>query len=41
VHQTVEVFAEQQPGGLLGVVELGAATGFLAQAVVDGTEGLI
>ena len=39
VLQAIEVFEEQQPGGLLGVVELGAAAGLLAQAVVDGAEG--
>lgn len=41
VFEPVEVLEEQQPGGLLGVVELGAAAGLLAQAVVDGAERLI
>jgi len=34
VLQAVEVFEEQQPGGLLGVVELGAAARLLAQTIV-------
>ena len=37
----IEVFEEQQPGGLLGVVELGAAASFFAEAVVDGAESLL
>jgi len=41
VFESVEVFEEQQPGGLLGVIELGAAAGLLAQAVVEGAERLI
>ena len=41
VFEPVEVLEEQQPGGLLGVVELGAAAGLLAQAVVDGAERLL
>ena len=38
--QTVEVFEEQQPGGLLGVVELGGAAGLFPEDVVDVFEGL-
>ena len=38
--QTVEVFQEQQPGGLLGVVEFGGAAGFFPEDVVDVLEGL-
>ncbi len=38
--QTVEILEEQQPGGLLGVVELGGAAGFFAEHVVDIFEGL-
>jgi len=41
VFEPVEVLEEQQPGGLLGVVELGAAASLLAQAVVDGAERLL
>lgn len=41
VFEPVEVLEEQQPGGLLGVVELGAAAGLLAQAIVDGAERLL
>ena len=33
--QPVEVFQEEQPGGLLGVVELGGAAGFFPEDVVD------
>ena len=38
--QPVEVFQEQQPGGLLGVVELGGAAGLFPEDVVDVLEGL-
>ena len=38
--EAVEVFQEQQPGGLLGVVEFGGAAGFFAEDVVDVFEGL-
>ena len=38
--QAVEVFQEEQPGGLLGVVELGGAAGFFPENVVDVLEGL-
>jgi hypothetical protein len=35
VFQFVEVFEEEEPGGLLGVVEFGSASRFFAQDVVD------
>jgi hypothetical protein len=38
--QPVEVFQEQQPRGLLRVVQLGSATSLLAENVVDIPEGL-
>ena len=38
--QPVEVFQEQEPGGLLGVVEFGRAAGFFPENVVDVLEGL-
>ena len=38
--QPVEVLQEQQPGGLLGVVELGGAAGLFPEDVVDVLEGL-
>ena len=38
--QPVEVFQEQQPGGLLGVVEFGRAAGLFPEHVVDVLEGL-
>ncbi len=38
--QAVEVFQEQEPGGLLGVVELGRAAGLFPEDVVDVLEGL-
>ncbi len=38
--QAVEVFQEQQPGGLLGVVQLGGAAGLFPEHVVDVFEGL-
>ena len=38
--QPVEVFQEQQPGGLLGVVEFGGAAGLFPEDVVDVFEGL-
>jgi len=41
VFEPVEVVEEQQPGGLLGVVELGATAGLLAQTVIDGAERLL
>jgi hypothetical protein len=36
----VDVFQEQQPRGLLGVVQLGGAASLLAKDVVDIAEGL-
>lgn len=39
--EAVEVFEEEEPGGLLGVVELGGAAGLLAEGVVDIAEGLV
>ena len=33
--QAIQVFQEQQPGGLLGVVQLGRAPGLCPQHVVD------
>ena len=38
--QRVQVFEEQQPGGLLGVVQFAGAAGILVQDVVDVLEGL-
>ena len=38
--QAVEVFEEDEPGGLLGVVEFGGATGFFAEGVANVAEGL-
>ena len=38
--QPVEVFQEQQPGGLLGVVQFGGAAGLFPENVVDVFEGL-
>ena len=38
--QPVEVFQEQQPGGLLGVIEFGGAAGLFAEDVVDVFESL-
>ena len=38
--QGVEVFQEEQPGSLLGVVELGGASGFFTKDIVDVAEGL-
>ena len=38
--QAVEVFQEEQPGGLLGVVEFGGAAGLFPEDVVDVFEGL-
>jgi len=40
LFQAVEVFQEQEPGGLFGVVQLGGAAGLLAQDVVNISEGL-
>jgi hypothetical protein len=38
--EAVEIFQEQQPGRLLGVIEFRGAAGFLAQHVVNIPEGL-
>jgi hypothetical protein len=38
--EVVKVFEEEEPGGLLGVVELGGAAGFFSEHVVDVSEGL-
>jgi hypothetical protein len=40
LFQAIEVFQEQQPRSLLGVVQLGGAAGFFLQHVVDVFEGL-
>ena len=36
----IEVFKEEEPGGLLGVIELCGAAGFLAEDIIDISEGL-
>jgi hypothetical protein len=33
--ETVEVFQKQQPGGLLGIIQLAGASGILPENVVD------
>jgi len=38
--QAVQIFQEQQPGGLFRVVQLTGATGFFAEGIVDVPEGL-
>ena len=38
--QAVEVFQEEEPGSLLGVVQFGGATGLFPENVVDVFEGL-
>ena len=40
LFEAVEVFEEEEPGGLLGVVEFGGAAGFFPEDVVDVFEGL-
>jgi hypothetical protein len=40
VFEAVEIFEEEEPGGLFGVVELGGAAGLFAEDVVDVFEGL-
>ena len=40
VLQGVELFQEEQPGGLLGVVQLAGAAGVFPEDVVDVFEGL-
>ena len=39
--QIVQIFQKEQPGGLLGIIHLGAATRLAAQDVSDGIEGLL
>ena len=39
--ESVQIFEEQEPGVLLGVVELAGATGILPKDVVDVFEGLL
>ena len=41
LFQAVEVFEEEEPGGLLGVVQLRGAAGFLPEDVVYVAEGLV
>ena len=38
--QIVEIFEEQQPGGLLGIVEFRRAAGFFPKHIVDVLEDL-
>jgi hypothetical protein len=38
--EAIEIFEEQEPSGLLGVVQLGGAAGLLAEHVIDVFEGL-
>ena len=38
--QGIKVFQKEQPGSLLGVVELGGASGFFPENVIDVFEGL-
>ena len=38
--KVVEVFQEEQPGGLLGVIEFGGAAGFFPEDVIDVFESL-
>jgi hypothetical protein len=38
--QGVEIFQEQQPGGLLGVIQLAGATGIFPEDVINVFEGL-
>jgi hypothetical protein len=40
LRQPVQVFQEQEPRGLLRVVQLGSAASFLSKNVVDIFEGL-
>jgi hypothetical protein len=40
LFQIIEVFQEQQPEGLFGVIEFCGATGFLAENVINVFEGL-
>src|SRR5579871_6621661 len=41
LFQAVEVFQKQQPGSLLGVIQLGGAAGLFPEYVVDVFEGLL
>ena len=38
--QAIEIFQEEQPGGLLGVIQLAGASGILPQDVIDVLEDL-
>jgi hypothetical protein len=38
--QCIEIFQEQEPGGLLGIVQLRRTTGFLPEHIVDVSKGL-
>ena len=40
LFQIINVFQKQQPGGLLGVVQLGGATGLFPENVIDVFESL-
>ena len=40
LREVIAVFEEQEPGSLLGVVELGGAAGLFPEDVVDVLEGL-
>jgi len=40
LFEAIEVFEEEEPGGLLGVVEFGGATGLLPENIVYVFEGL-
>ena len=40
LFKIVEVFQEQQPGSLLGVIEFGGAASFFPKDVIDVFEGL-
>ena len=40
VFEGIEVFQEEQPRGLLGVVEFAGATGIFPEDIVDVFEGL-
>ena len=41
VFESVEIFEEEEPGGLLGVVELGGAARFSTESFVDVLENLL
>ena len=38
--QALQIFEEEQPGGLLGVIEIRGATGLLPEKIVYVFEGL-